>query len=141
MFFLMGCKTKNVIAKPEGENSQNSRDVLQKSKAYELGKRVLTTCNTSEFKPFTAIEATHKVISNTTLAKLSKICLKFNEKYGAFKDLQFVEMILNKTDKIRVYRFKAHFENKSANKELRVSINQEDKVTAITTKDWKVNFE
>jgi hypothetical protein len=31
-------------------------DANQKTKAYELGKRILMTCNTSKFKPFNQSE-------------------------------------------------------------------------------------
>lgn len=145
LFSLMGCKTKTVIANPEGGNSAkmelNAVEDAQKNKAYELGKRVLMTCNTSKFKPFTTSEATAKVIANTTLAKLNKTCLAFRQKYGAFKDLRFMEMIRNKTDKTNAYRFKAEFENKTANKELRVTMNEENRATAIVSKDWVDLFE
>jgi hypothetical protein len=142
LFLLMGCKTKKAIAKPTGENiGLNAIDEAQKNKAYELGKRVLITCITHKFTPFTASEATDKVIANTTLARLKKTCVKFTQKYGAFKDLRFIERIPNQTDKTNVYRFKADFENKTANKELRVTMNQENKVTAITSKDWTDAFE
>jgi hypothetical protein len=142
---LMGCKTKNVNAKPTEKNNVpielSAVDEAQKNKAYELGKRILMTCNTSKFKPFTSSEATTKVIANSTLKNINKICVKYNLKYGLFKDLQFVEMIPNKTNKTNVFRFKALFEYAKANKELRVTMNSENKASAITTKDWLDTFE
>jgi hypothetical protein len=118
-----------------------SVDEVQKNKAYELGKRILTTCNNAKFKPFTQSEATDKVIAKSTPENIKQICVKYNLKYGLFKDLQFVEMIPNKTDKTNVFRFKALFEYAKANKELRVTMNSENKASAITTKDWKDIFE
>jgi hypothetical protein len=142
---LMGCKSKNGNAKPTEKNNVSIElsavDEAQKNKAYELGKRILMTCNTSKFKPFTSSEATDKVIANSTLKNINKICVKYNLKYGLFKDLEFVEMVPNKTDNTKIYRFKALFEYAKANKELRVTMNSENKASAITTKDWLDTFE
>lgn len=145
LFSLVGCKTKNVNAKPVGRNNVKTElsalEETQKNKAYELGKRILSACNTSKFKPFTSSEATNKVIANSTPKNVNQICVKYNLKYGLFKDLQFAEMIQNKTDNTNVYRFKALFEYTKANKELRVTMNAENKASAIATKDWKDDFE
>jgi len=145
IFSLMGCKTKNVNGKLMGKSvlptEMSTVDEAQKNKAYELGKRILTTCNTSKFKPFTSSEATDKVIAKSTPENIKQICIKYNLKYGLFKDLEFVEMVPNKTDNTNVFRFKALFEYAKANKELRVTMNSENKASAITTKDWKDEFE
>lgn len=145
LLLLMGCKTKNINANPNKKNSVpielSVADEAQKDKAYELGKRILMACNTSKFKPFTSSEATDKVIANSTLKNINKICVKYNLKYGTFKDLQFVEMVPNKTDMTNVFRFKALFEYAKANKELRVTMNSDNKASAITTKDWVDEFE
>jgi hypothetical protein len=142
---LLGCKTKNVNGKQMGKSidatEMNTVNEAQKNKAYELGKRILMACNTSKFKPFTQVEATAKVIAKSTPENIKKICVKYNLKYGLFKDLEFVEMIPNKTDNTNVFRFKALFEYAKANKELRVTMNSENKATAIATKDWKDEFE
>lgn len=142
----MGCKTKKPDSKPVAEKKvpptemTKTEDATEK-KAYELGKRILMTCNNKPFKPFTTNEATDKVIANSTEENINKICVKYNLKYGLFKDLQFVEMVPNKADKTQVYRFKALFEYADANKELRVTMNEENKASAISTKDWKDEFE
>ncbi|OOG74170.1 hypothetical protein [Flavobacterium sp. A45] len=142
---IIGCKTKTVNGKVIGKSVEASEisavDEVQKNKAYELGKRILLTCNTSKFTPFTKSEATDKVIANSTVKKVKEIGAKYSLKYGAFKDLEFVEMIPNKTDNTNIYRFKALFDYAKANKELRVTMNSENKASAITTKDWKDEFE
>jgi hypothetical protein len=143
LFF--GCKTKSINGKQMGKSvlptEMSTAEEAQKNKAYELGKRILTACNTDKFKPFTQSEATDKVIANSTPKNVKQICVKYNLKYGLFKDLQFIEMIPNKTDNTNVFRFKALFEYAKANKELRVTMNSENKASAITTKDWKDEFE
>lgn len=142
---LFGCKTKKVDGKLIGRSvavkEMNAEEASQKNKAYELGKRVLMTCNTSKFKPFTKSEATDKVIANSTEKKVKEIGAKYSLKYGHFKDLEFIEMIPNKTDNTNIYRFKAVFDYAKANKELRMTMNSENKISAITTKDWKDDFE
>jgi len=143
---LVACKSKKVNSKPVAEKSVPPTEMTkveetQEKKAYELGKRILMTCNNIPFKTFTTSEATDKVIANSTPENINKICVKYNLKYGLFKDLQFVEMIPNKTENTQVYRFKALFEYADANKELRVTMNSENKASAISTKDWKDAFE
>lgn len=108
----------------------------QKKRAYEFGKRILNACNTSRFKPFNSSEATPSVIANVTESKITKTCLKFRLKYGDFKDLTLVEVVRNKKDETNVYRYKADYSKKIANKELRVIMNEENKLVAIKTTDW-----
>lgn len=142
ILLLIGCKSKKVTAIPEPEVVKTVRLGLseisesQKSKAYELGKRVLMTCNTSKFKPFTLSEATPSVIKNTTEARLTKTCTRFRQYYGTFIDLELMEAFKNNFDQSIVFRFKASYSKKVANKELRVTMNAENKVSSIKSLDW-----
>ncbi|MFV8345812.1 hypothetical protein [Flavobacterium sp. ZB4P13] len=141
---LVGCKSKTVVTEPEEAKivkllfSEVSES--QKNKAYELGKRVLMTCNTSKFKPFNESEATASVIKNTTEERLTKTCTRFRQYYGSFIDLQLVEIYRDNFDKSTIYRYKAQYSKKVANKELRVSMNQENKVSSIKSLDWVTPF-
>ena len=142
---FLGCKTKNVNGKQMGKSVEptemNTVDEAQKNKAYELGKRVLMTCNTSKFKPFNESEATPSVIKNTTEERLTKTCTRFRQYYGTFKDLQLVEIYKNNSDQTSIFRYKALYTKKVANKELRVSMNQENKVSSIKSLDWVDTFQ
>lgn len=142
---LFSCGTKKVNGKVIGKSIDaseiNTADEAQKNKAYELGKRLLMTCNTSKFTPYTKEEATDKVIANSTVKKVKEIGIKYSLKYGEFKDLEFIEMVPNKTDNTNIYRFKALFQYEKANKELRVTMNSDNKVSAITTKDWNDEYQ
>ncbi|WP_426063087.1 hypothetical protein [Flavobacterium sp. DSP2-3-1] len=147
IFLLIGCKSKNIVASPaEPEVFKIEKLTLseisesQKSKAYELGKRVLMTCNTSKFKPFTLNEATPSVIKNTTEERLTKTCTRFRQFYGTFIDLQLVEAYRNNFDKSTVFRYKGLYSKKVANKELRVTMNSENKVSSIKSLDWVNSF-
>lgn len=142
---IAGCKSKkNTIAKPAVKKVEvvKSDDInqVQKAKAYEAGKRILMTCNTSKFKPFNTSEATPSVIKNTTQERLTQTCLKFRLKYGDFKEIQLVEVLREKSTNSNIYRYKALYEKKIANKELRVTMNEEDKVSAIKSLDWEDKF-
>ncbi|MEN9907528.1 MAG: hypothetical protein RLZZ540_669 [Bacteroidota bacterium] len=138
---LVGCKSKKVHQKDEIVKLALSQvNTNQKNKAYELGKRVLITCNTSKFKPFTASEATTSVINNITIEKLSKTCFKYRQWYGTFKDLELAEVYKNTNDQTTIYRFRALYSKKVANKELRVFINSDNLVSAIKTSDWTDTF-
>lgn len=138
---LVGCKSKKVHQKDEVVKLALSQvNSSQKNKAYELGKRVLMTCNTSKFKPFTTSEATTSVINNITIEKLSKTCFKYRQWYGTFKDLELAEVYKNTNDQTTIYRFRALYTKKVANKELRVFINSDNLVSAIKTSDWTDTF-
>jgi hypothetical protein len=144
---FISCKSKKVVETPKPAEVKIAKlmlsnvSELQKDKAYELGKRVLMTCNTSKFKPFNESEATASVIQNTTEERLTKTCTKFRQYYGTFKDLQLVEIYKNYVDKSLIFRYKALYTKKVANKELRVSLNEENKVSAIKSLDWTDNFQ
>lgn len=150
LLILIGCKAKKNITtatevavevvkieKIEPITISN----IQKTKAYELGKRVLMTCNTSRFKPFTTAEATASVIRNTTEAKLSKTCTRFRQYYGTFIDLELIETYKNNIDQSTIFRYKASYSKKVANKELRVIMNDENKVSSIKSLDWVNTFD
>lgn len=138
---LVGCKSKKVHQKDEVVKLALSQvNSSQKNKAYELGKRVLMTCNTSKFKPFTTSEATTSVINNITIEKLSKTCFKYRQWYGTFKDLELAEVYKNTNDQTTIYRFRALYSKKVANKELRVFINSDNLVSSIKTSDWTDTF-
>lgn len=140
--------TKNATPKSEVDEKNVAYESLalgsinesQINKAYDLGKRVLMTCNTSKFKPFTKEEATAQVIKNTTQERLTKTCLKFRLKYGDFIDLKLVEAYQINADTSIVFRYKAIYQKDIANKELQVTLNKEDKVSAIKSLDWSNSF-
>jgi len=133
--FLGACKSKPKA--PEVVKVENKEvTAAQKQKAYDLGKRILNTCNTSKFKPFTTEEATEKVIQNTTLERLSSTCSKYLLKYGRFQDIKLVEVIRNNEDNSLVFRYKAEYQRKYTQKELQVTLNEENKVSAIKSTDW-----
>lgn len=140
ILLLVGCKSKSVINKPvEIEYIKlNNAEVNenQKKKAYDLGKRTLMICNTSKFIPFSESEATQSVIQNNTLEKHSKLCLLFRGRYGSFKDLNLIEIIKNTTENELIFRYKAIYERSNANKELRVTLNRENKISSLRTMEW-----
>ncbi len=146
ILLLIGCKSKKGTTAPEPEPEKAVKlalseiDNSQKNKAYELGKRVLMTCNTSKFKPFNESEATLSVIKNTTEERLTKTCTRFRQYYGKFIDLQLIEVYKNNTDGTTVFRYKALYSKKVANKELRVFMNEENKVSSIKSLDWVDTF-
>lgn len=143
---MVGCKSKKntVERKPVVTKvtkvSPDKVDKVEKDKAYELGRRVLMACNTSKFKPFTTNEATEEVIKNATETRLTKTCHNIQLKYGDFKGVRFIEVVYDKKNKTNIYRFKADYEKKIANKELRVSMNEKSLVSGIKSLDWVDTF-
>lgn len=140
LLLLIGCKSKPVYVKPVvieyAKVPISEVDENQKKKAYDLGKRVLMICNTSKFIPFKESEATPSVIQNTTLEKHSKICLKFRSRYGSFIDIKLAEVYKSSTGNETIFRYRAIYEHSNANKELRVTLNEENKVSSLKTMEW-----
>jgi hypothetical protein len=145
--FVLGCKTnhkmnKSVVYADEKmiKLKKNQVNEKQEERAYSFGKRVLNTCNTSKFKTFSRAEATTSIIKNTTKEKLQKACTFFNQKYGSFVDLKLRQVLRDPENKNTMYRFKANYENKKANKELQVTMNDVNKLVALRSKDWTRRF-
>lgn len=146
---VVGCKSKKATASKKAEKPVelkvsridfDNMDQAQKDKAYELGRRVLMACNTSRFKPFSAEEATLDVRKNATEDRMTKTCHNFQLKYGTFKGVRFIEAYKDKKTKETIYRFKADYSKKIANKELRVTMNEENLVSGLKSLDWKDEF-
>jgi hypothetical protein len=140
VLLIIGCKTKQKAV----EEALPALSVIEttavpahlKSQAYSLGKRVLMTCNTSSFKPFTTDEATASVIKNTTQERLTKVCHKFRVKYGDFKEIYLEEVLKDNRNDSYIFRYKAKYERDFAKKELRVTLDKNQKVSAIKSADW-----
>ncbi|MBK0368496.1 hypothetical protein [Flavobacterium agrisoli] len=145
LLFIVGCKSKQKTTTDYPEVSKMTAvpasevDKNQENKAYELGKRVLMTCNTSKFKAFDATEVTQEVMENTTIERLTKTCTKFRQWYGTFIDLKLDGVY--ETNEETVYRYHALYTKKVANKELRVFVNKDNLVSGIKSSDWDDNFE
>jgi len=112
----------------------------QKNKAYELGKRVLMTCNTSQFKPFTAAEATPEVLQKINREKISMTCHQIQRGFGTFNDMTLKQVWRDEKNDLTIYRFVCDYEKKYRTKEMRVIMNDKNQVTAIATQDWKEEF-
>ncbi|WP_426485074.1 hypothetical protein [Flavobacterium sp. 2] len=143
LLLLIGCKSKTVSRdtddlkiKKVAVSEINSN---QQKKAYELGKRVLETCNTSKFKPFNETEVTKSVMENTTEERLTKTCTKFRQYYGNFIDLKLDGVY--KTKQEVIYRYHALYSKKVANKELRIFVDENNLISAIKSMDWDEKFD
>jgi hypothetical protein len=104
-------------------------------RAYTLGKRLLDACNTSKFIPYNKSEATDKVIANATVEKISQTCKIMNSRNGKFIDLKLIDVTQDKASKDYIYRFDIEYEKKYFKRELKITLNKESKISAISTKE------
>ncbi|MFC0777346.1 hypothetical protein [Flavobacterium sp. HJSW_4] len=143
LLLLIGCKSKTVSRDTEDlkikKVSNAEVNANQQRKAYDLGKRVLETCNTSKFKPFNETEVTKSVMENTTEERLTKTCQRFRQYYGSFIDLKLDGVYKTKHEVI--YRYHALYTKKVANKELRIFVNEDNLISAIKSMDWDEKFD
>ena len=103
--------------------------------AYNLGKRLLETCNTSRFKVFSKEEATDKVIQNATVEKITKTCQKILMRNGKFIDLNLIDVTQDNETEDLFFRYKIEYEKKYFERELYITINSEGKVSEMKTKE------
>jgi len=136
ILLLVSCKSKNpAVDKTIEVIKVDEVETVKKDRAYELGKRVLEACNTSRFKAFSSSEATEKVRQNATKEKISSTCQKINQRYGRYKGLTLLEVTHNKVTDDYVFHYSIDYEKKYFKKELKVTINSENKVSAIATQE------
>lgn len=142
ILLLVSCKSKTPNSTAEELKKERFETVtiaevnlVKKDRAYDIGKRLLETCNTSRFKTFTTAEATEKVIKNATAEKITKTCQKMIHRNGKFIDLNLIEIIHdNKTDEY-VFRYDIKYEKKYFKREMKVTVDAQNKVSAITTQE------
>ncbi|WP_291287411.1 hypothetical protein [Flavobacterium sp.] len=143
LLLLIGCKSKTINRDTEDLKIKRVTaaeiNSNQQKKAYELGKRVLETCNSSKFKPFNETEVTKSVMENTTEERLTKTCQRFRQYYGSFIDLKLDGVYRTKQEVI--YRYHALYSKKVANKELRIFVNEDNLISAIKSMDWDEKFD
>ena len=144
LIFTFSCKSKMSKNTTNESKSNLERfeivkleeiDAQKKEKSYNLGKRLLEACNTSKFKPFTSDEATEKVIANATSEKIAATCKKINLRNGKFIGLDLIEVLRDKDAEEYIFRYDIKYEKTYFKRELMVTINSEEKVSAISTKE------
>ena len=146
LLLLIACKSKSPnktaaksSAKAIEKNSSIVKveevDAVKKDRAAAVGERLLESCNTSKFRAFSATEATDKVRQNATRDKISAICKKINQRNGRFNGINLIDITRNKKTKEYVFRYSINYEKKLYKRELNVTVNADNKVSAITTKE------
>lgn len=133
---LLSCKSKApkntmVLVKPE------EVEIVKQNRATDIGKRLLESCNTSHFKAFSPTEATDKVRQNATKDNIATICKKINQRNGRFIGLNLIDVTLNKLTDEYIFHYSINYEKKLYKRELNVTVNKENKVSAIATKEVK----
>ena len=137
---LVSCKSKKSVTSTTIEKNTTlvkpeDVDVVKKDRAYDIGTRLLESCNTSRFKAFSTSEATDKVRQNATREKISAICKKINQRNGRFNGLNLIDITRNKKTDELVFRYNISYEKKLYKRELKVTVNAENQVSAIATKE------
>lgn len=137
---LVSCKSKKSVTSTTIEKNTTlvkpeDVDVVKKDRAYDIGTRLLESCNTSRFKAFSTSEATDKVRQNATREKISAICKKINQRNGRFNGLNLIDVTRNKKTDELVFRYNISYEKKLYKRELKVTVNAENQVSAIATKE------
>ena len=133
---IISCKSKKV--EPTFFLVESSKvDAVKKDRAFDLGTRLLASCNTSRFKPFSNEEATESVIQNATLKKISSICQKIRQRNGKFNFIKLLDITYFKSTDEYIFRYKIDYEKKYFLRELSVTVDKDNKVSAISTKEIK----
>ncbi|MGL2964361.1 hypothetical protein ACSVH2_11130 [Flavobacterium sp. RSB2_4_14] len=143
VFSLLSCKSKKTIATEAPKEKRMvilipaEVDVAKKNRAYDLGKRLIETCNTSRFKAFNSSEATEKVRQNATAEKISATCKKINQRNGKFIALNLIDVTHDEFNDEYIFRYAIDYEKKLFKRELKVTVTTDNKVSAIATQEIK----
>jgi len=137
---VVSCKARRGTEAQHAVKPLSEVDATQKNRAYDVGFRVLSACNSSRFQAFKADEATETLRKNLTPDRLTRTCQKYRAKYGTFKGLRLVEVIEYKKSERMVYRYKASYQKNQTVKELRVTM-EGNRAAALESRDWKDTFE
>jgi hypothetical protein len=145
LLLIFSCKSKKDVLENTIKNDNKSVRIiiasevesLKKKRAFDLGNRLLETCNTSKFKVFSNTEATENVIKNATPEKIAATCKKINMRNGTYLGLELIDITYNPMMDEYNFRYLISYEKKLYKRELYITINEEDKVSAITTKEVK----
>jgi predicted small secreted protein len=145
LVLLYGCKTQKTGTSSAGEDSiseksivivnPNEVDAVIKNRAYDLGSRLLESCNTSKFKPFSSEEATDKVIQNATPKILSETCKKINFRNGKYISLDLIDVKHDEINEQYIFKYNINYEKKYFKRELTVTVDATNKVSSISTKE------
>ncbi|MES2811788.1 MAG: hypothetical protein V4670_04890 [Bacteroidota bacterium] len=136
LLFIVSCKSKkeeNTAVIVESSKVES----VKKNRALDLGTRLLESCNTSRFKPFSKEEATERVIQNATPEKISSTCQKIRQRNGKFNFIKLLDITYLKSTDEYIFRYKIDYEKKYFMRELTVTIDKDNKVSAISTKEVK----
>lgn len=138
---LVSCKSKKPVVN-KIDTTENisllkltNTEIVKKKRADDLGTRLLETCNVSKFSGFSDTEATDTVRKNATKEKISSVCKKINLRNGRFLGINLIEITLNKIKNEYTFRYNIDYEKKFYKRELFVTINADNKVSAISTKE------
>jgi hypothetical protein len=137
----VSCKSKKLVVSKDVTKENitllklTEAEIVKKKRADDLGIRLLETCNISRFKGFSANEATNKVRQNATKEKISAVCKKINLRNGRFLGIYLIDITLNKINDEYTFRYNIDYEKKLYKRELFVTINSENKVSSISTKE------
>lgn len=141
VLLIVSCKSKKAVVEKEATTENvillklTEAEIVKKKRADNLGTRLLETCNISRFNGFSANEATDKVRKNATKEKISSVCQKINQRNGRFLGINIIEISYNKKTSEYNFRYNIDYEKKLYKRELFVTINSENKVSAISTKE------
>lgn len=145
LILVLSCKAKRNVVQNEPIGAEKTIIIISPSeieveiklRAFDLGTRLLSTCNTSKFKPFSIDEATEKVIQNATLDKIAETCKKINFRNGKFIAIDLIDIFHNQLTNQYIFRYTIDYEKKYFKRELTVVVDQDSRVSAITTKEIK----
>ena len=138
VLLMVSCKSKTPSSDTKKEATvvkPSDVAIVKKQRAEDLGTRLLETCNVSKFKNFSTNEATERVRKNATKEKIAAVCQKINQRNGRFLGINLIDIKYNKNADEYLFRYAIAYQKKYHKRELFVTINTENKVSAISTKE------
>jgi Protein of unknown function (DUF3887) len=109
-------------------------------KAMKFANDFMQALKNGNFYEF-ANEAIEELILKLTPEFQRKLYSQISTEYGQFLNIEFFEALENtKTKEYEIYRFKGYFKKSDEPLEIRVVLNQENKIAGFWIKPWKDNL-
>lgn len=112
-------------------------DPVELAKAETLARKILIACETGDYPTLSTAEATLTMIDGLTPERQQQACDFLTNKYGTFDSLSIGEVLQTvETADFRIYRFKGSFKETKDLAEVRVTLDQQGKMSGLWTMPW-----
>ena len=131
---ISACISQNDFARV----AESELDTQKIAYASQLADRMLNAQKEGRYYALRENEATRQMIDGLNEKAQKKSYMSLKAIFGDYKDLEFDHMMKSKSGSyLGVYRFKGSFEHQKADVEIRVVLDDQDKLAGFFVRPWR----